>query len=259
LAIAKAVDSKIIPDVNRGCTKTGHLLVVPILQITFQAINSLEIITDEYRDMKKFLIVDDHEIVRQGLKLLIKDFYPAFEIDEACDGISAEVSLKSNTYALIILDIQMPRTNSFELLEYIVNMHPETKVLIFSMSPETIYGKRVIGAGAHGYLSKEASIDEIKKALETVLSNRRYVSPQLLEIIMDEKVNGKTANPFSKLSAREFEITTFLLAGMSVSEVAQQAHLQPSTVGTYKARIFEKLNVSNLFQLKELASIYNFS
>ena len=216
-------------------------------------------ITTEYQEMKKFLIVDDHEIVRQGLKLLIKDFYPAVELDEASDGVSAEASLKANAYALVILDIQMPKTNSFELLEYILNRHPETKVLIFSMSPETIYGKRVIGAGAHGYLSKEAPIEELKKALETVLANRRYVSSHLLEIIMDEKVNGKTANPFSKLSAREFEITTFLLAGMSVSEVAHQAHLQPSTVGTYKARIFEKLNVSNLFQLKELATIYNFS
>jgi two-component system, NarL family, invasion response regulator UvrY len=209
--------------------------------------------------MRKFLIVDDHDIVRQGLKLLIKEFYPAAEIDEARDGDTAEVCLKNESYSLVILDIQMPNTNSFELLDYIINLHPQTKVLVFSMSPEAIYGKRVIKAGAHGYLSKESSMEEVKKALQTIMDGRRYISNKLLETLVDDGTNGKVVNPFSRLSSREFEITTFLLAGQSVSEIAQTVHLQPSTVGTYKSRIFEKLNVSNLIELKELATIYNFS
>jgi two-component system, NarL family, invasion response regulator UvrY len=209
--------------------------------------------------MQKFLIVDDHDIVRQGLKLLIKDFYPTVDIDEARDGDTAEICLKNESYSLVILDIQMPNTNSFELLDYIINLHPQTKVLVFSMSPEAIYGKRVIKAGAHGYLSKESSMDEVKKALQTIMNDRRYVSHKLLETLVDDDTNGKAANPFSRLSSREFEITTFLLAGLSVSEIAQRVHLQPSTVGTYKSRIFEKLNVSNVIELKELATIYNFS
>jgi two-component system, NarL family, invasion response regulator UvrY len=207
-----------------------------------------------------FLIVDDHEVVRQGLKLLIKDFYLGAEIDEANDGKRAEVLLKSKSYSLVILDIQIPNTNSFELLEYIVNLHPQTKVLIFSMSPEALYSKRVITAGAHGYLSKESSMEEVRRAVETVLSDRNYISNQLLGTLIHESEDKKKdANPFSKLSQREFEITTFLLAGLTVSEIAQRVHLQSSTVGTYKARIFEKLNVANIIQLKELATIYNFS
>jgi two-component system, NarL family, invasion response regulator UvrY len=191
--------------------------------------------------------------------LLIKDFYPTVDIDEARDGDTAEICLKNESYSLVILDIQMPNTNSFELLDYIINLHPQTKVLVFSMSPEAIYGKRVIKAGAHGYLSKESSMDEVKKALQTIMNDRRYVSHKLLETLVDDDTNGKAANPFSRLSSREFEITTFLLAGLSVSEIAQRVHLQPSTVGTYKSRIFEKLNVSNVIELKELATIYNFS
>jgi two-component system, NarL family, invasion response regulator UvrY len=208
---------------------------------------------------RTFLIVDDHEVVRQGLKLLIKDFYPGAEIDEANDEASAEMHLRKMCYSLVILDIQIPNTNSFELLEYIVNLHPQTKVLIFSMSPEALYGKRAITAGAHGYLSKESSMEEIRKAIENILENKTYISEQLIGNLVDEVLHKKITNPFSKLSQREFEITTFLLAGLTVSEIAKKVRLQRSTVGTYKARIFEKLNVANLIQLKELATIYNYS
>ncbi|MCU7551033.1 response regulator transcription factor [Chitinophagaceae bacterium LB-8] len=209
--------------------------------------------------MKKFLIIDDHEIVRRGLKLLISDFYPDAQISEANDGNSAVQQLKENSFDLIILDVQMPNTNSFGLLEYMITRNPETKVLVFSMGSENLFGKRFIKSGAKGYLSKEAPIDEVKKAIETVLNGRKYISEQLIDTFLDEATGESQSNPFSKLSDREFVITSFLLSGLSLSEIANRLHLQPSTVGTYKSRIFEKLNISNLIQLKEIASLYNFS
>jgi two-component system invasion response regulator UvrY len=209
--------------------------------------------------MKKFLIIDDHEIVRRGLKLLISDFYPDAQILEARDGDTTLEQLKQNSFDLIILDVQMPNTNSFGLLEYIITRYPDTKVLVFSMGSETLFGKRFIRSGAKGYLSKEAPIDEVKKAIETVLSGRRYISEQLMDEFLEEAAGEKKSNPFTQLSDREFEIASFLLAGLHISEIATRLHLQPSTVGTYKSRIFEKLNISNLIQLKEIASIYNFS
>lgn len=208
--------------------------------------------------MKSFLIIDDHEVVRQGLKLLINDFCPGVQIFEAKDGKTAEFLLKNHEFTLVILDLQIPDTNSFELLDYIVNIHPQTRILIFSMSPELLYGQRVISAGAHGYLSKDSSMEDVRKAIDTILSNRKYISEQLLDTILKEP-KTEQVNPFTKLSQREFEIATFLLAGLTVTEIAERVHLQPSTVGTYKFRIFEKLQVSNLLQLKELANIYKFS
>jgi two-component system, NarL family, invasion response regulator UvrY len=209
--------------------------------------------------MKSFLIVDDHEIVRKGLKLLINDFYMNARITEASDGSEAVKNLKSDTFDVVVLDIQMPKTNSFELLDYIVKSYPRTKVLIFSMGSETLYGKRVIRAGAKGFLSKESSMSEVQNAIETVLNGKKYLSAKLLESLIDEVSTDNDPNPFSKLSTREFEIATFLLAGLSVSEIGDRTRLQTSTVGTYKARIFEKLNISNLLELKELSVIYNFT
>ena len=205
--------------------------------------------------MSTFLIADDHEIVRQGLKLLIADFYPGAQIVEAHDGDSTLAQLKQTKCTLVVLDIQMPNTNSLDLVEYIIAFHPDTKILIFSMSSETLYGKRFIKAGAHGYLSKDASVDEVKKAIETVLNGRRYMSADL----MDTFVGEEQQNPFITLSDREFEIAKLLLTGLSINEIASQIHLQPSTVGTYKARIFEKLHITNILQLKEMAALYNFS
>lgn len=123
------------------------------------------------------------------------------------------------------------------------------------MSSETLYGKRFIKAGADGYLSKDGSVDEVKKAIETVLNGRRYISANL----MDAFIGEEQKNPFNTLSDREFEIASLLLTGLSINEIAGKIHLQSSTVGTYKARIFEKLNVSNILQLKEQAALYNFS
>lgn len=205
--------------------------------------------------MSTFLIADDHEIVRRGLRLLIADFYPGAQILEAYNGDSAIAQLKQYKCTLVILDVQMPNTNSFDLLEYIVKFHPDTKVLVFSMSSETLYGKRFIKAGANGYLSKDASVDDVKKAIETVLSGRRYISADLMDAFVGEVEN----NPFTTLSDREFEIAKLLLTGISINEIATQIHLQPSTIGTYKARVFEKLNISNILQLKELAALYQFS
>src|SRR5690242_10424914 len=205
--------------------------------------------------MNTFLIADDHEIVRQGLKLLIADFYPGAQIVEAFNGDTTMAKLKQHKCTIVILDVQMPNTNSLDLVEYITAFHPETKILIFSMSSETLYGKRFIKAGAQGYLSKDASVEEVKKAIETVLSGRRYISANLMDAFVEEEQN----NPFTTLSDREFEIAKLLLTGLSINEIANQIHLQPSTVGTYKARIFEKLHVSNILQLKELAALYNFS
>jgi DNA-binding NarL/FixJ family response regulator len=126
------------------------------------------------------------------------------------------------------------------------------------MGSQTLYGKSLIKAGAHGYLSKDAPMSEIQKAMATVLDGKKYISQELLAVLVDELANGEPTNPFLKLSQRETEMTTFLLQGLSVSEISSRVNLQTSTVGTYKSRIFEKLNVTNIIELKELAMLYHF-
>ena len=208
-------------------------------------------------NMKKILLIDDHDVVRKGLILLLQDFYPGATILEAGNGEESTELLKKHEVDLVILDIQIPGTNSFELLNFIVNFYPLVKILVFSMGSENLYGKRFLMAGAHGYLSKEASMAEIRKAIETIMNGKKYLTEKLIDVVLQDFSGKHNINPFEKLSAREFEILTFLLRGYTIAEISIQVHLQPSTVGTYKSRIFEKLQVSNIIELKELASLYN--
>ena len=205
--------------------------------------------------MKKFLLIDDHLVVRSGIKQLLTDMYKDVEIYEAGDGISATELLKTLTYDLITLDVQMPNTDSFALMEYVKKEYPQAKVLMFSMSPESIYAIRFIKAGAKGFISKSAPLEEMKIAIEKVMNDKKYFSEDVLMELTKGNI-GANNNLFDLLSPREFEIVQMLLNGKTISHIAADLTLSLSTVGTHKGRIFQKLKVSNLLELKELANSY---
>lgn len=207
--------------------------------------------------MKRFLLIDDHVIVRSAVNVLLTQIYKDCVIDEACDGEGATVRLKENNYDLIIMDVQMPATDTLGLMEYFKIRYPNIVVLIFSMSPENIYAKRFLKAGAKGFLNKNAPLEEIKKAVDLVLNNKKYISNAFTEILANSTNDDADQNLFNTLSVREFEIATLLLSGQTISKIAITLHLSVSTIGTHKGRIFEKLKVSNLLEMKELASLYN--
>lgn len=207
--------------------------------------------------MKKFLIVDDHVIVRSGIKFLLSEVYQLAELHEASDGDSATQKLKEHNFDLIMLDIQMPKTDSFALMEYIHIKYPQARVLVFSVSAENTYARRFMKAGAYGFVSKESPLEEIIKAINLVLNDRKYISESLAYKIAEDSFAGRSDNPFNKLSPREFEIVALLLNGQTVSDISQSLNIQTSTVGTHKARLFEKLNITNILELKELALAYN--
>lgn len=208
--------------------------------------------------MKNVLIIDDHASLRHGLRLLIMDFYPNTEIMEAQNEFEAIEILKKASFDLVLLDVQMPGSNSFDILNFIMGKHANTKVLVYSMGAETVYAKSFIKAGAHGYLSKNAPLQELRIALQTIVFGKKYISSELANSLVYDITNGEPSNPFLKLSPRETEITHFLLQGLSISEICTRVNLQPSTVGTYKSRILEKLGIINVIQLKEVASHYHF-
>ncbi|MEO6405639.1 MAG: response regulator transcription factor [Ferruginibacter sp.] len=207
--------------------------------------------------MKKFLLIDDHVVVRSGIKILLSELYKPSVIDEAQDGDSALAKVKENTYDLVMLDIQMPKTDTFGLMEYFKVKYPQLKVLVFSMSPENIYAKRFLKAGARGFISKDAPLDEIKKAIDLVLNDRKYISEAMIDMLAESSGKDKDGNLWNSLSAREFEIVSLLLSGQTLSSIAHTLNLQVSTIGTHKARIFDKLKVTNILELKELANSYN--
>lgn len=208
--------------------------------------------------MPNLLLVDDHAIIRTGMKMIIADFIPHCKIDEAQDGNSAFEKIKHSEYDLIILDVNMPNTDSFGLISNILAFKSDSKILMFSMNSEEMYAKRYLKMGAMGYVRKDAPQDEIKKAITTVLNNERYLSAELSESLLNAlQSNNKSENPFDNLSPREFEIVQHLLHGESLADICSKLTLHSSTVSTHKARIFEKLKCKNIIDLNTLAKIHN--
>lgn len=206
--------------------------------------------------MKKILLVDDHFVVRSGMKAVLSEMLKPIEIHDAGDGETVVEKLKKTTYDLIIMDIKMPDTDTLGLMEYIATKYPEAKVLIFSMNSENIYAKRFLKMGAKGFISKNALLEDIIKAINTVLNGRKYISESLAQSLAEESISDTKSNPFDMLSKREFEIVSLLVSGQTLNEIAACLNLHSSTVGSHKARIFEKLGVGNILELKELANSY---
>jgi DNA-binding NarL/FixJ family response regulator len=208
--------------------------------------------------MQKILLADDHVIIRSGIKMMIENFLPHSKIDEAGDGNEAFEKIKANEYDLIILDVNMPNTDSFGLISNILAVKPDAKILMFSMNSEEMYAKRYLKMGALGYIRKDKEESEIKKAIMSVMNNTRYLSKEMNDKILKDYFTDKAdTNPFDKLSPREFEIVQQLIRGNSLSDICGDLKLQSSTVGTYKARIFEKLGCTNLIDLSDLARLHN--
>lgn len=206
--------------------------------------------------MKRFLLVDDHEIVRNGLKLVLKEFYPSCQVDEAGKEEEAMNLLKEQAYDLTILDIHLPESDSIRLTEFIRKTAANSRVLVYSMGQESIYARRFIKAGASGFVSKSTGLSDLRQAIETVLKGRTYLSQEVIEQLAGDLGQKKSENPFETLSSREFEVATLLMAEHSITTIAEILGIGVSTAATHKARLFEKLHVKSVAELMKLAELY---
>ncbi|RYY62566.1 MAG: response regulator transcription factor [Chitinophagaceae bacterium] len=206
---------------------------------------------------KKILLVDDHEIIRNGLSLLIKTFQNNATVDEAGDGTTALRFLRKKQYDLLILDVFVPGMDIFQLLKTIGLKWPALRILIFSMTDESNYGIRFVKAGVKGFVNKSAPSAQLEQAIKTVLSGSNYYSPDMVDQIT-RAVDQPSSNPFDKLSPKEFEVCVQLIRVLPTTEIARQLGLSPSTIATHKTRILSKLNVSNLVELNELGKHHHF-
>ena len=206
--------------------------------------------------MKRFLLTDDHEVVRSGIATVLKNDYPACEIAEATNEKDAWIALKKEEFDLVILDIHMPESDALTFTEKIKSFYPDTKVLIFSMGAEHIYAKRFLNAGASGFVSKDSGLTELRKAITLSLQGKKYISESLASLLVDSLHAKQKVNPFENLSARELEVLALLIKGNTVTGISNSLNLSISSANTYKRRIFQKLNISNLVDLIQLANLH---
>lgn len=206
-------------------------------------------------ETNRVLVADDHTIVRSGIKLILQDLLPSTIIDEASNGNEVISLVKKNGYTLIVLDINMPDTDSITLVTNLFAYREQCKILIYTMNSEELYAKRFIKLGVRGYLSKESQAGEIRKAIDSVLNGEIYVSKKVKKDLSEDLKKGAD-NPFQKLSDREIQTVKYLLHGYSLPEIKKILNIHSSTIGTYKTRIFEKLKIKTLRELNELAKMY---
>jgi len=196
------------------------------------------------------LIADDHGVVRYGMMLLLKDLFPAASLHQASSFNEALKIIAEQHISLLILDINIAGGNNVQMLNTVKLKQPDIKVLMFSAYSEQLYAVRYIQAGADGYLHKDSSDSEIKKAVKTVLAGKNYISDTVKDAMVSTMLNGSAAvNTLNVLSNRELEVAKLLVDGLGILEIAGVLNLHTSTVSTYKARIFEKMEVKNLADL----------
>jgi two-component system, NarL family, invasion response regulator UvrY len=205
---------------------------------------------------KLILLADDHVIIRRGMKVLMDNFFKREQIIEADSTQQILRALQEKPVTHMILDMQLQDANVIEILPQLRSLHPNIPVLIYTMSSEDLFGSRMLQMGATGFLSKQSDEQEVVKALDLFFRGRPYVSNHLQEIMSDSK--QKNGNPLLSLSEREMSVLHRLLKGETVKEISNQLDLKATTVATYKARIFEKLSVSNIMDLRNVTELYQF-
>ncbi len=199
--------------------------------------------------MLKILIVDDHAIVRRGLKQIVDNIPEIVTVDEASNGKEALEKILSDDYDLVLLDITLPDRNGIDILYEIKGLKPETRILVLSVHPEEQYARRVFKGGASGYLTKNSAPDELVMAIREVASGKRYISSTFAEKMAFDFLTGTGKKSYENLSNREYQVMCMIASGKTIQEIAESLILSPKTIHTYRTRILAKLDKKNTAEL----------
>lgn len=207
--------------------------------------------------MKTFvMIVDDHQIVRDGLKAILHNEEGIGVIAEADNGRSALRLVKELNPEIVIMDIAMPDMNGLEATRRISTEFPDVKVLILSMHQDKRMVIEVLNAGARGYLLKECASDELLRAIRTLLQGETYLSPKISSIVVKDLVKqqkGESSSEIDSLSSREREVLQLLAEGKSMKEIAFTLDVSIKTVEAFRKRLMDKLKVNSIAELTKIA------
>ena len=207
----------------------------------------------------RILIVDDHPIVRQGLRSALDRSGEVEIVDEASDGDEAIDKARAAKPDLLLLDISMPGKNGLEVLKVLHAEMPQIRILILSTFPEKQYAVRCFANGARGYLTKKSAPEELLDAIRKIMSGGKYVSASLGNLLADEIGSDVQRLPHERLSDREFQVLCLLGQGKTVSQIAETLSLSLSTINTYRAHILEKMKMETTAELVRYALDNNLS
>ena len=196
-----------------------------------------------------FLVVDDHAIVRLGLKQLLAEFYPHATVTEAASGEEALRLIDQVRWDLLIVDVNLPDRNGLDVLKAATHRPLPIPVVVLTLHPEAQYAVRALKAGAAAYLTKDRAPQELSKAIARVLTGHKFVTATLAERLANELQTPADYLPHERLSDRELQVLCAIGQGKSMSEIANDYALSVKTVSTYRTRLLEKLKLKNTAEL----------
>lgn len=197
----------------------------------------------------RLVIADDHPVVREGLKYLVSQSRDMTLVGEAVDAPTTLDACRTTAVDVLLLDVSMPGMAVVDLIRELRSSGRSPRILVLSVHPERHYARRVLQAGADGYLTKNHSPTALAEAIRQVHSGRKYVTPALAEELAVSLSEGRALTPHEALSNREYEVFRRLGAGVRVDEIARELALSPKTVRTYRSRILEKMGIRGTAEL----------
>jgi len=199
--------------------------------------------------MTRVLVVDDHAVVRRGVRQILADAKEMTVTGEAATGEEALRALRESTYDVVLLDLSLSDRSGFDLLKQIKAAYPGLAVLVLTMHAEAEYAIRVLKAGASGYLTKESAPDLLVSAVQKVARGGKYLSPSLAETLASRLGDDFERAPHESLSDREFQVLCLMASGKGLTEIARELIVSVKTVSTHRARILQKMHLANNAEL----------
>lgn len=202
--------------------------------------------------MISVLLVDDHDLVRTGLKRILEDTAGIEVVGDVASGEDAVAQTRKLSPDIVLMDVNMPGIGGLEATRQIIKLHNGSRVICVSMHMDGVFPRKLLEAGASGYLTKGCSEEEIIQAIQDVNHGQRYISRDVAQLMAIESVDGKDKG-MENLSQRELQVMRMATKGMSNNEISEALHLSPKTVSTYRTRLFTKLGVNSTVELTHLA------
>ncbi len=204
--------------------------------------------------MIRILIADDHELVRRGVRGLLKEAFPDVVLGEALDAGQTLAAAEKKAWDLVLLDINMPGRGGLEVLQELKRLYPKLPVVMLTTYPEKDYAVRAFKLGASGYVNKESASSEVLAAARKALAGGRYITPSLAEALAATVAGESPAEPHDLLSNRELQVLRLVASGKSLKEIAAELSLSEKTIGTYRTRISQKIGLGSNVDLARYAT-----
>ncbi|MFP9230838.1 UvrY/SirA/GacA family response regulator transcription factor [Pectobacterium cacticida] len=203
--------------------------------------------------MISVFLVDDHELVRAGIRRILDDIKGLKVVGEACCGEDAIKWCRSNDANVVLMDMSMPGIGGLEATRKILHFTPHIKVIMLTIYTENPLPAKVMQAGAAGYVSKAATPQEVISAIRAVHAGKRYIASDIAQQMALSQLTPQTDTPLACLSERELQIMLMITKGQKVTEISDRLNLSPKTVNSYRYRMFSKLNINGDVELTHLA------